>query len=96
MWRQGAVLEPNKLSGVLIDLAPGATTQQVRFAILASFPDVKVVSGESTLSSIRQGLAIMLDGVLALMLVMFVSTAADGQRAVLGDRHRTAAANSAC
>jgi putative ABC transport system permease protein len=71
-----APLEPNKLSGVLIDLAPGATTQQVRFAILASFPDVKVVSGESTLISVRQGLAILLDGVLALMLVMFVSTAA--------------------
>jgi putative ABC transport system permease protein len=71
-----APLEPNKLSGVLIDLAPGATTQQLRFAILANFPDVKVVSGESTLVSVRQGLAILLDGVLALMLIMFVSTAA--------------------
>jgi putative ABC transport system permease protein len=71
-----APLEPNKLSGVLIDLAPGATTQQVRFAILANFPEVKVVTGESTLVSVRQGLAILLDGVLALMLVMFISTAA--------------------
>ena len=50
-------LQPGKLSGVLIDLAPGATTQQVRFAILANFPGVKVVAGESTLVSIRQGLA---------------------------------------
>ena len=51
-----APLEPNKLSGVLIELAPGATVQQVRFAVLANFPDLKVVAGRSTLTSIRQGL----------------------------------------
>ena len=85
-----APLEPNKLSGVLLELAPGATTQQVRFAILANFPGVKVVAGESMLTSIRQGLAALLDGVLALMVVMFVSTGADGQRPVLGDHHRAA------
>ena len=32
-----APLEPNKLSGVLIELAPGATEQQVRFAVLGQF-----------------------------------------------------------
>ena len=73
---QKAPLQPGKLSGVLIDLAPGATTQQVRFAVLANIPGVKVVAGESTLISIRQGLAVLLNGILALMLVMFVSTAA--------------------
>ncbi len=31
-------LEPHKLSGVLLALTPGATTQQVRFAILANSP----------------------------------------------------------
>ncbi len=67
-------LEPNRLSGVLLELAPGATTQQVRFGILAAFPSVKVVAGESMLTSIRQGLAALLDGVLALVLIMFVST----------------------
>jgi putative ABC transport system permease protein len=72
---QKAPLQPGKLSGVLIDLAPGATTQQVRFAILANFPGVKVVAGESTLISIRQGLAVLLDGILALMGLMFISTA---------------------
>jgi putative ABC transport system permease protein len=51
-----APLEPNKLSGALLQLAPGATTQQVRFAVLANFPNVKLVSGESMLTSIRQGL----------------------------------------
>jgi putative ABC transport system permease protein len=70
-----APLEPNKLSGVLVELAPGATSQQARFAILANLPDVKVVSNESMLTSIRQGLAVLLDGTLALMLVMFASTA---------------------
>ena len=48
----------------------------IYFAILANFPGVKVVTGESTLISIRQGLAVLLDGILALMLLMFVSTAA--------------------
>jgi putative ABC transport system permease protein len=70
-----APLEPNKLSGVLLELAPGATTQQVRFAALANFPDIKVVAGESMLTSIRQGLAALLNGVLGLMIIMFVSTA---------------------
>ena len=70
-----APLEPNKLSGVLLELAPGATTQQVRFAALANFPGIKVVAGESMLTSIRQGLAALLNGVLGLMVIMFVSTA---------------------
>jgi putative ABC transport system permease protein len=70
-----APLEPDRLSGVLIELAPGATGQQVRFAILANLPDVKVVSNESMLTSIRQGLAVLLDGMLGLMAVMFASTA---------------------
>ena len=70
-----APLEPNKLSGVLLELAPGATTQQVRFAALANFPGIKVVSAESMLTSIRQGLGALLDGVLGLMVIMFVSTA---------------------
>src|SRR5262249_36315571 len=70
-----APLVPNKVSGALLQLAPGATTQQVRFAILANFPQVKVVSSESMLTSIRQGLAALLTGALALIAIMFVSTA---------------------
>jgi putative ABC transport system permease protein len=69
-----AALEPNRLSGVLLELAPGATTQQVRFAALANFPGIKVVAGDTTLTSIRQGLAALLNGVLGLMAIMFVST----------------------
>jgi putative ABC transport system permease protein len=67
-------LEPDQISGVLLELAPGAKTQQVRFAVLANFPSVKVVSGESMLTSIRQGLGALLGGVLSLMAIMFAST----------------------
>ena len=70
-----APLEPDKVSGVLLELAPGATTQQVRFGVLANLPGVKVVSSESMLTSVRQGLAALLGGVFALMAIMFVSTA---------------------
>jgi putative ABC transport system permease protein len=70
-----APLEPNKLSGILLQLAPGVTTQQVRFGVLANFPGVKVISGEAMLTSIRQGLTALLGGVLALMAIMFGSTA---------------------
>jgi len=69
-----APLEPDQVSGVLLELAPGVKTQQVRFAVLANFPGVKVVSGESMLTSIRQGLGALLGGVLSLMAIMFVST----------------------
>ena len=34
-----------------------------------------MVAGDTTLSGIRQGLAALLDGILALMALMFVSTA---------------------
>jgi putative ABC transport system permease protein len=71
-----APLEPGKISGVLVELAPGVTTQQARFAVLANLPGVKVIGGESMLTSIRQGLTALLDGVLVLMAIMFVSTAA--------------------
>ena len=69
-------LEPDRISGVLIELAPGATTQQVRFAVLANVPGVKIAGSESMLTAIRQGLAALLNGILALMAIMFVSTAA--------------------
>jgi putative ABC transport system permease protein len=70
-----APLAPNKVSGALLQLSPGATAQQVRFAVLANFPGVKVVAGESMLASIRQGLEALVNGMLALMAIMFVSTA---------------------
>jgi putative ABC transport system permease protein len=70
-----AVLAPGKVTGFLAELAPGATPLQARFAILSNVKGVKVVAGDTTLSGIRQGLAALLDGILALMVLMFVSTA---------------------
>jgi putative ABC transport system permease protein len=71
-----APLEPDKISGVLVELSPGVTTRQARFALLANFPGIKVIGGESMLTSIRQGLSALLGSVLVLMAVMFISTAA--------------------
>lgn len=70
-----AVLQKGKVSGFLVELAPGATPLQARFAILSTLKGVKVVTGDSTMSGIRQGLAALLNGILALMVLMFVSTA---------------------
>lgn len=70
-----AVLAPGKVTGFLAELAPGATALQARFALLSSVSGVKVVAGDTTLSGIRQGLATLLNGILALMALMFVSTA---------------------
>ena len=70
-----AALAPGKVSGFLVELAAGATPLQARFAILSNLKGVKVVSGDTTLSGIRQGLAALLDGILALMVLMFASTA---------------------
>lgn len=70
-----AVLQKGKVSGFLVELAPGATPLQARFAILSTLKGVKVVTGDSTMSGIRQGLAALLNGILALMVLMFTSTA---------------------
>lgn len=70
-----AVLAPGKVTGFLAELAPGATPLQARFAILSNVKGVKVVSGDTTLSGIRQGLAALLDGIVGLMVLMFASTA---------------------
>ncbi len=70
-----AVLARGKVTGFLIELAPGATALQARFAILSAVKGARVVTGDSSLSGIRQGLAALLKGILAVMLLMFVSMA---------------------
>jgi putative ABC transport system permease protein len=70
-----AALDRDKISGALIELAPGASAKQARFAMLAKFPGLKVVVGESMLTSIRQGLEALLNGVITLLLIMFISSA---------------------
>ena len=75
MPQRPAVLAPGKVTGFLVELAPGATALQARFAILSAVKGAKVVTGDSSLSGIRQGLAALLKGILALMGLMFASMA---------------------
>jgi putative ABC transport system permease protein len=70
-----ATLDGDKISGALIELTPGASAKQARFAMLAKFPGLKVIVGESMLTSIRQGLEALLNGVITLLLIMFISSA---------------------
>jgi putative ABC transport system permease protein len=70
-----AVLAPGKVTGFLVELAPGATSLQARFAILSAVKGAKVVTDDSSLSGIRQGLSALLQGILALMVLMFTSMA---------------------
>ncbi|VTZ25206.1 conserved membrane hypothetical protein [Methylocella tundrae] len=69
------MLDPGKVTGFLIELAPGASELQVRFALLSKLSGVKVVSGGSLLTGIRQSLTALLAGALALVALMFASTA---------------------
>ena len=70
-----AVLQPGKVTGFLVELAPGAAPLQARFALLSSLKGIKVVTGDTTMSGIRQGLAALLDGILMLSVLMFASMA---------------------
>lgn len=70
-----AVLAPDKVTGFLVELAPGATMLQARFSILSSLEGVKVVSSDSSFSGIRQGLNTLLGGIFALMMLLFISLA---------------------
>ncbi|GGC71364.1 ABC transporter permease [Chelatococcus reniformis] len=70
-----SMLLPGRVSGFLLELAPGATELQVRFALLSRLTGVKVVSSGSLLTGIRQGLTALLGGLLALLVLMFASMA---------------------
>ncbi len=69
------MLEPRKVSGFLIELTPGATELQVRFALLSHLSGTKVVAGGSLLTGIRQGVTALLGGAISLVSMMFASTA---------------------
>lgn len=76
--RVGAVppmLEPDRVSGFLIEMAPGATELQARFALLSRVPGVKVVTGGSLMTGIRQGLVALLGGLVVLVGLLSVGTA---------------------
>ena len=69
------MLEPRKVSGFLIELTPGATELQVRFALLSHLSGTKVVAGGSLLTGIRQVVTALLGGAISLVSMMFASTA---------------------
>lgn len=69
------MLDPARVSGFLLEIAPGVTDLQVRFALLSHYPEIAVVSGASMVTGIRQGLAALFGGMLALVATMFASTA---------------------
>jgi putative ABC transport system permease protein len=66
--------DPHKHSGLLVRMAIGSTPEQFRFAA-ARLPEVKVVSGSTLYSSVRQGLTSLLSGAVGLTTLMLLSTA---------------------
>ena len=83
------MLEPGKVSGFLIELAPGATELQVRFALLSHLSGIKVIAGGSLLTGIRQGVTALLGGAVSLVVDDVREHRFAGERAVLGDHYRT-------
>jgi putative ABC transport system permease protein len=69
------MLDADKVTGFLIEMAPGTTELQTRFALLSKVPDVKVVVGGSLMTGIRQGLVALLEGLIVLVALMSASTA---------------------
>jgi putative ABC transport system permease protein len=55
-------LQPDRVSAFLIQLSPGAETEDVKFA-LAQLPDVKIVEASNVLTSSRQALSSLLVGI---------------------------------
>jgi len=69
------MLDPDRVSGFLIEMAPGATELQARFALLSRVPGVKVVAGGSLMTGIRQGLVALLGGLVGLVGLLSIGTA---------------------
>jgi putative ABC transport system permease protein len=71
--RGGFHYDPGRISALLILLADGTTPERVRFAV-AQRPGLKVISGGSLVTSIRQGISSLLGGVV-LLAVLFLLVA---------------------
>ena len=74
-----APLEPNRCPASSLELAPGATNQQARFALLAAFLRRQGDRGRVADDVVRQGLAVLLDGSLALVVHDVCQHRADGR-----------------
>jgi putative ABC transport system permease protein len=73
--RLPSMLQPDQVSGFLLQLAPGTSEVQARFALLSRLPGIKVVSGEGLMTGVRQSLQALLGGSLLLVAMAFASTA---------------------
>jgi len=73
--RKGCIpdFDPRRISAVLVRLAFGATSGQVRFAI-AQIPGVKVVVGGAIMTSTRQTMTALLAGVAGFTVLMLLGT----------------------
>jgi len=83
-------LPPDRASAFLLQLAPSAKLEDVKFG-LAQFPDVKIVEGNSVLTSSRQALSSLLIGVVAfnaLQLVAVLILISLLFSAIVQERHR--------
>ena len=83
-------LPPDRVSAFLLQLAPGAKAEDVKFA-LAQFPDVRIVEGNGVLTSSRQGLGALLIGIAAftaLQLAALLIVVALLFSAIVRERHR--------
>jgi putative ABC transport system permease protein len=67
----GFAYDPGRVSALLILLAEGTSPERVRFAV-AQRPGLKVVSGGSLVTSIRQEVSSLLGGVLVLAVVFLL------------------------
>jgi putative ABC transport system permease protein len=65
--------DPNRCTGLLVRMKPGATPEEFRFAA-AQMPEVTVVAGSSLYGSIRQGLSLLASGAVGLTALMLVSS----------------------
>jgi putative ABC transport system permease protein len=65
-------LPPGRVSALLLQLSPGASVQDIKFAI-AQLPDVRVVEGDTVLTSSRQALSSLLIGVAVFTAVQMIA-----------------------
>jgi putative ABC transport system permease protein len=62
----------DRVSAVLVQLSPGAKVEEVRFA-LAQLPDLKIVEGNTVLTSSRQALSTLLIGIAAFTALQLIA-----------------------
>jgi putative ABC transport system permease protein len=65
--------DPNRVSAILVRLAFGSTSEQVRF-VIAQIPGIKVIPGGTIITSTRQTMKALLIGVSSLAILMVIGS----------------------